>query len=243
MQWIYRLASPKSFYYIAKQLIPWVWLSAGLLLIYGLVDGLVFAPPDYQQGDAFRIIYVHVPSAALSLLIYSVMTISSVIFLVWRIKLADVISKVSAPIGAWFTACVLITGALWGKPMWGTYWIWDARLTSELILLFIYLGIILLRRAFGDNEQAGSKAAAILTLVGAVDLPIIHYSVDWWNTLHQKSTILSIAKPTIAPSMMWPLLALLLAFMLYYIGLMLMRARREILLREQKTRWVQELGK
>ena len=236
-----QLISPRSFYQLAGKLIPCLWTLAIILFVYGLIDGMVFAPPDYQQGDAYRIIYIHVPASAMSLFIYMAMTAASIIFLIWRIKLADIVAKVSAPLGAWFTLIVLITGSLWGKPMWGTYWVWDARLTTELILLFIYLGIIALRTAIINTDKA-ARATAIVTIVGAVDIPIIHYSVYWWNTLHQKSTILSFAKPTIASSMMYPLLAMLAAFLCYYVALMFMRARTEVLERERKAKWIKEIN-
>ncbi len=234
------LASPKSFYSFSGKLIPWVWVACISLLTVGLVAGLYWAPPDYQQGNAYRIIYIHVPSAALSLSVFVTMALMASIHLIWRIKLADVIAKVSAPIGAWFAFLALATGSLWGKPMWGTWWIWDARLTSELVLLFLYLGIIALRSAVANTEAAG-RACSILILVGVVDVPIIHYSVYWWNTLHQKATLLKLAKPTIDASMLYPLIAMLLGFYLYYLAVMLMRARLEILQRESRAEWVKQI--
>lgn len=235
-----RFASPKFIYHLSGRLIPWLWTLFVVLLLCGLSMGLLFAPPDYQQGDAYRIIYVHVPAASLSLMVFLIMGAMSMIYLIWRIKLADVIAAVSAPIGAWFTFLALVTGAIWGKPMWGTWWIWDARLTSELILLFLYLGVVALRNAVSTPEGA-ARAAGILTLVGLVDLPIIHYSVDWWNTLHQKATILKFAKPDMALSMLWPLLVMMVVFVLYYVALMLMKMRRELLKREQRADWVKKV--
>jgi heme exporter protein C len=173
-------------------------------------------------------------------MVFSVMGTMSIIYLIWRIKLADVVATASASIGAWFTFLALVTGAIWGKPMWGTWWIWDARLTSELILLFLYLGVIALRNAMKTPDTA-ARAVSVLTLVGLVDLPIIHYSVDWWNTLHQKATILKLAKPDIAPSMLYPLLAMMVAFFLYYCALMLMRVRIELLEREKRADWVKNI--
>lgn len=211
-----------------------------MLLIYGLMGGLWLSPPDYQQGDAFRIIYIHVPFAALSLSIFVFMAVLSVINLVWRIKLADVLAKVSASIGAWFTFLALVTGSIWGKPMWGTWWIWDARLTSELILLFLYLGIIALRNAI-NNPDAAARSCAFLTIIGVIDIPIIHYSVNWWNTLHQQATILKFAAPSISAVMLYPLLAMLAAFYCYFAALLLMKARTEILAREAKSAWVRQL--
>ncbi len=240
MQFLYQLASPKNFYHRTGQLLPWVWAICLLALGYGLLGGLWLAPADYQQGNAFRIIYIHVPAAALSLLVFVVMAILSSIYLIWRIKLADVLAAASAPIGAWFTFLALVTGALWGKPMWGTWWIWDARLTSELILLFLYFGVIGLRSAMSNPDIAG-RATAILTLIGVIDVPIIHYSVNWWNTLHQKASFLQLAKPSIELSMLYPLLSMLLGFFMYYLSILLLRARREILRRERNTGWVKEI--
>lgn len=239
-KWIQKISAPKYFYEFSGRCLPWFGFLTIILFAYGLVGGLLLAPPDYQQGDAFRIIYIHVPSAAMSLAVYSLITVAVIINFVWKIKLADIIAKVSAPLGAVFTALALVTGSIWGKPMWGTWWIWDARLTSELILLFIYFGIIALRQAINDPELS-AKASGILTLVGFVDLPIIHYSVYWWNTLHQQPTLLKFAKPSIAPSMLYPLLAMLLAFFFYFLTVMFMRARVEILGREKRSSWVKEL--
>ena len=207
---------------------------------YGLIAGLYFAPADYQQGDAFRIIYVHVPSAVLSLCIYLFMAVTAAIGLIWRIKIAEILFSVSAPIGASLTFLALVTGALWGQPTWGTWWLWDARLTSELILLFLYLGIIALQTAIVEQEKA-VRASSILVLVGTADLPIIHYSVYWWNTLHQKATLLKLQTPSIAPEMLYPLLSMILAFFLFYIIVLFLRARNELLLREQRSVWVKQL--
>jgi heme exporter protein C len=234
------LASPKHFYALSDRLVPILWILACTLLGYGLVAGLLFAPADYQQGDAYRIIYIHVPCAALSLAVFVMMAVAAAIYLIWRIKLADVVAKVSAPLGAWFTFLALLTGSLWGKPMWGTWWIWDARLTSELILLFLYLAVITLRSAI-PNTDSSSRITSIFILVGVVDIPIIHYSVNWWNTLHQKSAILQFAKPTLAPSMLYPLIATLLGFFCYYFAVLCMRVSKELLQREAHATWVQQL--
>lgn len=196
------------------------------ILIYGLFDGLFIAPPDYQQGNAYRIMYIHVPLAIQSLSVYVMMSVCAAIYLIWKIKIADYIAKISAPIGAVFTALTLITGSLWGKPTWGTFWIWDARLTSELILLFIYIGIIAIRHAMPE-PRLSAHAGSLLTLLGLVNIPIIHYSVDWWNTLHQGASILQFAKPTIASSMLYPLLAMIVASYCYYILLVMMKLKRE----------------
>lgn len=238
--WLYKLASPKFFYHFSGRLLPWLTVITALLFIVGLVGALLVAPPDYQQGDAFRILYIHAPSAFLSLQIYGVMTFVAVLSLVWKIKLADIVANISAPLGAWFTFLTLATGSLWGKPMWGTWWIWDARLTSELILLFIYLGIIALRRAVPE-PRAAAKAAHILTIVGVVNIPIIHYSVYWWNTLHQGATIGKLAKPSIELDMLWPLLVMVAAFTLFYGVMILWRARWEVVYKEAHTAWVSQL--
>ena len=222
-------------------MIPWLAGLCVLALLYGLYGGLVLAPPDYQQGESFRIIYVHVPSAWMSMFIYTFMAVLSGIHLIWRMKLADIMATASAPIGASFTFLALVTGSLWGKPMWGTYWVWDARLTSELILLFLYLGIMALRSAVDDQRSAG-RATAVLTLVGVVNIPIIHYSVVWWNTLHQPATVTKLDTPSIHIDMLIPLLVMTLAFQFYFFTVALMRARNEVLQREHKASWVAELG-
>ncbi|MBA2655081.1 MAG: heme ABC transporter permease [Gammaproteobacteria bacterium] len=237
---LYKFAAPKNFYTFCTASLPWVMVLFGITLSYGLVGGLYLAPADYQQGEAFRIIYVHVPSAVLSLGVYLFMAIMASIGLIWRVKLAEVLFAVSAPIGASFTFLALVTGALWGLPTWGTWWLWDARLTSELILLFLYVGVIALQSAIVEKEKA-IRASSILVIVGVVDLPIIHYSVNWWNTLHQKASILKFNSPSIAPSMLYPLLAMILAFLLFYIIVLLLRARNELLLREHRSHWVKNI--
>ena len=225
---LYKLASPAHFYQLTGKLLPWLWIPALLLLAVGVTWGLAFVPPDYQQGDSFRIIYVHVPAAALSMGVYVAMAVTGAIGLIWRIKLAHWVSHNCAPIGAAFTFLALVTGSLWGKPMWGTYWVWDARLTSELILLFLYLGYMALHEAIPDRDSA-ARACAVLALVGVVNIPIIHYSVEWWHTLHQGATIFKFAKPSIAPEMLWPLLIMLLAYALLFASNVLMRTRNDVL--------------
>ncbi len=235
-------SSPKYFFRLSGKLIPWFgWLCLAFI-IAGLYYGLIEAPPDYQQKDSYRIMFVHVPAAWMSMFIYMVMAIAGGIGLVWRIKLADVIAASSAPIGASFTFIALVTGSLWGKPMWGAWWVWDARLTSELILLFLYLGVIALNSAI-DDKRTASRASAVLALVGVVNIPIIHYSVEWWNTLHQGATVTKMAAPSIDISMLIPLLLMALAFKLYYATVVLMRARCEVLERERNSSWVQELAR
>jgi heme exporter protein C len=238
---LHKLSSPPYFYGLAAQMIPW-FAGAGLLLIaYGAVAGLFFAPPDYQQGDAFRIIYVHVPAAYLSMLAYIVMAAAAGIGLIWRMKLAHAVAAATAPLGAWFTFLALATGSIWGRPMWGTWWEWgDPRLTSELILLFLYFGYMALRAAIDDPTRA-DRASAVLALVGAVNVPIIHFSVEWWSSLHQGPTLVREGGPAIEPAMMWPLLAMILGFSLLFGALLLGRVRTEVLFRERRARWVRKL--
>jgi heme exporter protein C len=238
--WFHRLGSPPYFYRLAGLLLPWFAVLCAALLVAGLYGGLVLAPADYQQGESYRIIFIHVPSAWMSLFVYMVMAVSAAIGFVWRMKLAEVIAISSAPIGASFTFLALITGSLWGKPMWGAYWVWDARLTSELLLLFLYLGVIALYGAIEDKRVA-ARAAAIVAMVGVVNIPIIHYSVEWWNTLHQPATITKLDKPSIDSSMLIPLLIMALAFKVFYGVTLLMRARCELLQRERNSSWVREL--
>ncbi len=237
--WFHKLASPPHFYRLAGRLTPWFAWPAFLLIVAGLYGGLVLAPPDYQQGDGFRIVYVHAPSAWMSMFAYATMAVAAAIGLVWRIKLAHAVSAAAAPIGAWFTLCALATGSLWGKPMWGTWWEWDARLTSELILLFLYLGFIALRASIDDRERA-DRAGALLALVGIVNLPIIHYSVYWWNTLHQGSTITKFGKPSMTFDMLWPLLVMFVGFTLYFGAVLTTRLRGEVIRRERDASWLRE---
>ena len=235
--WFHKLASPPHAYRIAGRLAPWFGWPAFVLIAVGLFGGLVLAPADYQQGDAFRIVYVHAPSAWLSMLVYGTMAVAAAIGLIWRIKLAHAVAAASAPIGASFTVLALATGSIWGKPMWGTWWVWDARLTSELLLLFLYAGVMALRSSIDDRDRA-DRASALLAIVGVVNLPIIHYSVNWWNTLHQASTLTKIGKPSMAGGMLWPLLTMLLGFTLYFGAVLLVRLRGEILLRERDASWL-----
>ena len=238
-KWIHKLASPRYFYDISGRIIPWTGVATALLMAWGLYGALFDSPPDYQQGESVRIMYIHVPAAWMSMFVYVVMAVAGAIGLIWRIKLADIVARSSAPLGASFTALALATGSLWGKPMWGTWWAWDARLTSELILLFLYLGYMGLYAAIEDKRTA-ARAAAILALVGVVNIPIIHFSVEWWNTLHQSASVGKIGKPSIDISMLVPLLVMGLAFKLYYITIVLMRARTEVLYQERRTSWVRD---
>ena len=237
--WLHKFASPPHAYRLAGRLAPWFGWPAFLLIIAGLYGGLVLAPADYQQGDAFRILYVHAPSAWMSMFIYGTMAVAAAIGLIWRIKLGHAVAAASAPVGAWFTFVALTTGAVWGKPMWGTWWVWDARLTSELILLFLYVGLIALRTSIDDRDRA-DRASAVLAIVGVVNLPIIHYSVYWWNTLHQGATITKLGKPSITGEMLWPLLTMMVAFTLYFGGVLMLRLRAEILRRERDASWLQK---
>ena len=238
--WFHKLGSPPHFYRIAGKWLPWLNWAFMILLLAGLYGGLILAPPDYQQGESYRIIFIHVPAAWMSLFIYVAMAVCGAVIIVWRMKLAEVVLISSAPIGASFTFLALVTGSLWGKPMWGTYWVWDARLTSELILLFLYLGVIGLYNAIEDRRTA-ARAVAILALVGVVNIPIIHYSVEWWHSLHQGPTITKFDKPSIHWSMLVPLLLMALAFQVYYALALFHRCRAELLRRERNSKWVAEL--
>jgi heme exporter protein C len=238
--WFHKLGSPPYFYRFSQASLPWLVGLTAVTLLIGLVWGLVFAPPDYQQKDAYRIIYVHVPVAALSLLIYTYMAFLSIFYLIFRIKVLDVLAASCLWTGAAYTLLALVTGALWGKPMWGTWWVWDARLTSELILLFIYLGIIALRGAIEDSQKS-SQAASILTIVGLVNIPIVKFSVDWWYTLHQGATIVRADGPAMPATMLAPLLISMLGFALLFVLFMFLEARYRLLARERGSQWVKEL--
>ena len=240
-KWFHQLASPPHFYRIAPAFSTWL-LGPGLALsAYGVYAGLFLAPMDYQQGDAFRIIYIHVPSAYLSLMAYMIMAVAGGIGLIWRMKLAHAVAASAAPLGAWFTFLALATGSIWGRPMWGTWWEWaDPRMMSELILLFFYFGYMALRGAIDDTAKA-DKASAILALVGVVNVIIVHYSVTWWSSLHQGQTILAKDGPAMDPGMLYPLLANIFGFTLLFGALILRRTRTEVLFRERRTRWVKEM--
>ena len=238
--WFHRLGSPPYVYGLAVRLTPWFAWPAALLIVAGLYSGLVLAPPDYQQGDGFRIIYVHVPSAWMSLMVYVTMAVSAAVGLIWRIKICHAVAASCAPIGASFTASALLTGMLWGRPMWGTYWEWDPRLTSELLLLFLYLGYMGLRASFDDLQRA-DRASALLAVVGVVNVPIIHYSVIWWNSLHQAASVMKLGKPSIAPAMLVPLLLMGVGFTLFFVAILLVRLRGEILHRERSAKWIAQV--
>jgi len=236
--WFHRFGSAPYMYGFARRWAPWFGGAAALLMLIGLYGGLFLAPQDYQQKDAFRIVYVHAPSATLSLMIYTTMAIAAAVGLIWRMKVAHAAAAACAPIGAWFTVATLFTGSLWGKPMWGTYWAWDPRLTSELVLLFLYFGYMGLRAAIEDPQKA-DKASAVLAIVGIVNVPIIKYSVNWWTSLHQGHTRY-LADPDMDRSMLWPLLTLFVAFGLFFGAVLLIRLRAELLRRERNASWVRE---
>src|ERR671937_1346838 len=227
------LANPTRFLALTARLLPWLMAATAILLAIGLYLSAL-APDDYQQGATVKIMFIHVPNSWLSMFVWGVMSIAALGTLVWRHPLADVAAKAAAPIGAAFTFLALVTGSLWGRPMWGTYWEWDARLTSVLILFLMYLGLIALWRAVEDPTRA-ARAAAVLTLVGALNLPIIKFSVDWWNTLHQPASVFRLGGPSIHPAILTPLLVMAIAFTLLFVTLELAAMRNEILRRRVRT--------
>ncbi len=212
---------------IAAPCLPWLSAATVICLAYGLYLSLIASPADYQQGETVRIMYVHVPSAWMALFVYTAMAVASLVAVIWRHPLAEIAAQASAPIGAAFTFCALVTGSLWGKPMWGTWWVWDARLTSVLILFFIYIAHMALTSAF-DDPARGRRAAAILCLVGFVNVPIIKFSVEWWNTLHQPASVIKMGGPSIHADMLWPLLVMALAFKLLYLCILIVRMKNEL---------------
>jgi heme exporter protein C len=236
----FRYAAPQQFYPLAGRLLPWFWGASLVLALAGLVVGLLIAPTDFQQGDSYRIIYIHVPAAWMSMLIYLVMAFWAGLGLVLNTRLSSMLATALAPTGALMTFIALWTGALWGKPTWGTWWVWDARLTSELLLLFLYLGFMALQAASDDPRRA-DRAGAIVALVGVVNVPIIYFSVKWWNTLHQGSTINLTKAPSMASIMLTGLLLMVLAFWAYSIAAALQRVRAIILEREKDAEWVARL--
>lgn len=235
-----RLGSPRHFYVFAERSVPWLGGAVALLLAWGLAESLWLAPPDYQQGETYRILFVHVPAAWMSMFVYVAMAVAAGVGLVWRVKMAHVFCVASAPVGAGFTLVTLVTGSIWGKPMWGSWWVWDARLTSELVLLFLYVGFIAFQQAVPDRAVAWRAGAALL-LVGVVNIPIIHYSVEWWSTLHQPASIMRLGPPAIDPQMLPPLGLMALAFALLYALATMIRAQAEILRREARASWVRAM--
>jgi heme exporter protein C len=241
VRWYHQLGSPRYFYRISGQWLPYlVVLSAGMLMV-GMVWGLAFAPPHHEQGNSYRIIYLHVPAASGALMGYSAMSLAGLVALVWRTKMAEIVIKAIAPFGAVLAAVALISGAIWGRPTWGTYWIWDARLTSMLILFFMYLGVIALQNAISDPRQAG-RAASLLSVVGLINVIIVRYSVDWWNSLHQGSSMsmFGAGGSSIHPSMLAPLLISMFGTYFLFAVTVLIRTRTEVLWRERRSAWVKE---
>lgn len=235
----HKLGSPKWFFGIASRLMPWLLVLGLCLLLAGIAWGLLFAPADFRQGDSYRIIFIHVPTAMLAQSIYIMMAVAAVVTLVWRMKLADVFVRSVAPVGLALTFLALFTGSVWGKPTWGTWWVWDARLTSMLVLLFLYAGAMALSAAIDDDTMA-ARAVAILVVVGVINIPIIKYSVEWWNTLHQPATFKLTEKPTMPAEMWVPLLLSVLGLYLLFGWLACLRIQTNILHRERRTRWVRE---
>lgn len=234
---LYRYSAPAAFYPIAGVLAPWFALAAALCALVGLYVGFVVAPTDFQQGQAYRIIFIHVPTAWMSMFIWLVMAFWSVLALALNTRLSAMMAQALAPTGAWMTFIALWTGAFWGRPTWGTYWAWDARMTSELILLFLYFGVIALRNAIDDPRRA-DRACAVFTIVGAVNIPIIYFSVQWWNTLHQGASVSLTAAPSMAATMLVGMLVMALAAWLYTIAVVLVRVRTIILERERGAAWL-----
>lgn len=239
VRWFHQLGSPPYFDRFAARWAPWAYGLGTLTMAWGAYAALFQVPADYQQGDSFRILYIHVPSAWMSMAVFALMAFHAAIALVWRIKLCEILAMACAPIGAAFTVITLATGAIWGKPMWGTWWDWDPRLTTELILLFLYLGIIGLYHAI-DERRTAARAAGLLAIVGVVLLPLIHYSVEWWNSLHQGPTIRLFGASKMDPSMLPPLLAMLVGTKLWFAGSLLARARADNLWREAGKDWVRK---
>lgn len=224
---LHRFANPGRFMRLSGALLPWTSAVLAVLFVAGLYLALVASPPDYRQGETVRIMYVHVPAAWMALFVYVFLAAASAAALIWRHPLADVAARAASPLGAAFTAVALATGSLWGKPIWNAWWVWDARLTSVLILLFFYIGHMALAEAF-DDPARGARAAAILALVGVVNVPIVHFSVEWWNTLHQPASVLRPGGPAIAASMLWPLFVMTGAFKAYFVTVLMVRMRGEI---------------
>lgn len=238
--WVHKKGSPPVFYPMANRWAPWLgWLSF-MAIAVGLFGGMVLAPTDYQQGDSYRIIYIHVPSAWMSIFVYMFMASMAAVGIIWRLKIADTMAYVAAPVGAMFTAIALATGAIWGKPTWGTWWVWDARLTSELILLFLYLGYLALYNAIED-ERSAARAAGILALVGVVNIPIIHYSVEWWHSLHQGPIFNAQTGFSLQPAMVWPLLTTVVGFQLLFFWALFRRSQTAVLTKESNAKWVKAL--
>ena len=237
---IYKYGSPPNFFRFVTRLEPWCLYFGLLLILIGSAGGLFLAPEDYQMGDAFRIIYFHVPGAYLSMSAYAAMGFASIIGIVWRSNVAFSVAKSIAPFGALMTTIALLTGMLWGKPMWGTAWVWDARLTSEFILLLLYLGYITLHASIREQKKA-DRSASLVAILGIINLPIIHYSVVWWNTLHQASTISKLDSPSIVGEMLWPLLVMIIGYMFFFVAVICRASSAEVLKREKRSNWVKAI--
>ena len=239
-RWYHQLGSPRYFYRFCEVVVPWLWVIALATLAVGLIWGLLFAPPDYQQGNSYRIIFIHVPASSGALMGYMALGVAGFVAVVWRMKMAEVMLKAIAPFGMMLCAISLVTGGLWGKPTWGTYWQWDARMTSMLILLFLYMGVVALQVVIRDPRQA-ARAAGLLAMVGTINVFIVRYSVEWVQTLHQGRTLRVIGESAIDPSMKYPLLISMFGLWLLYALNVLIRARAEVLSRERRTGWVKKL--
>ena len=239
-KWFHSMGSPGILYPFAGKLIPWLLWPGIILLIWGMYQALFVVPSDYQQGDSYRILFIHVPSAWMSMFIYAMMAISGGVAVIWRIKTAEIMAVACAPIGAAFTVVTLATGSLWGKPMWGTWWEWDARLTSELFLLFLYLGVLGLYHAIEDHRKA-ARAAGLLSIVGMVNLPVIHFSVNWWNTLHQGATIKLMGESGMDSSMMLPLILLTFATKFLFGAALMYQTRVRLIDADRRKQWVKDL--
>ena len=239
-KWLIEMGSPPLFYKWSTKILPWLFISAILILGIGLFWGLLFAPTDYKQGDVYRILYIHVPSAILGQSIFMFMAFCGFINVIWRAKISGMMLKSAAPIGVSFTLLALVTGSIWGKPTWGTWWVWDARLTSTLILFFIYAALIGLHSTIEDKTKA-DRAVSILSIVGLAIIPVIKKSVDWWQTLHQPSTFTITSSPSMSPDMYQPLLLCLVGFYLFFALLLTLNLRNEILERERTKNWVKQL--
>jgi heme exporter protein C len=234
-------ANPHRFLNIARTVTPWLWGATLLCFAIGLYGALVSSPADYQQGETVRIMYVHVPAAWMGLFVYVLMALASAVALVFRHPLADAAAKTAAPLGAAFCFLALATGSIWGKPMWGTWWVWDARLTSMFVLMLLYLGYIAIWQAFDDPHRAAALAR-VVALVGVINIPIVKFSVEWWNTLHQPASVMKMSGPTIHPSMLWPLLFMAIAYTLFFTALHLMAIGNEIAARKQRSQRLQTIG-
>lgn len=240
MRWLHNLMSPPRFYRLSQIWLPYLAVISLALLITGAVWGLLYAPPDARQGNSYRIIFIHVPAALVALAGYYVMVVAAILTLVWRIKLAAIALNCFPPLGAAMTAIALLCGSLWGIPTWGDWWVWDARVTSMLVLLFLYIGMIMLHHSF-DNQQLAARAVSVLTLVGSINILIIYKSVDWWYSLHQPASIRLTAAPSIHPSMWYPLLVMIIGFYLFYVWAFLLWLRHSVIKAESKTKWVHDL--